>query len=103
MANTTSNMRQQCAPTVGSALNHPPSENIVNIQLNYDANQALDPESWDSNFHAVSLHRSIEYLASNVLNIKESLFRMQKYIAGKSIDGTKANDVKDIIGMGKAL
>ena len=28
---------------------------------------------------------------------------MKKYIAGKSIDGAKANDVKDFMSMGKAL
>ena len=103
VADTTSNTRQQCAPTAGPALNHSPSENVVNIQLNYDPDQALDPESWDSNLHTVSLHRSMEHLASDVLNIKESLIRMQKYIAGKLIDGTKANEVKDLIGIGKAL
>ena len=80
-------MRQQCAPTI----------------LNYDSNQALDPESWDGNFHAVSLHGSIEHLASDTLNIKELLLRMRKYITGKSIDSTKANNVKDLMGMGKAL
>ena len=45
----------------------------------------------------------MEHLASNILNVKESLIRIQKYIVGKSIDGTKANEVKDLMGMGKAL
>ena len=46
---------------------------------------------------------SIEYLASDALNIKELLTRMQKFIAGKSINGNKANDLKDLNGMGKAI
>jgi len=45
----------------------------------------------------------MEHLASDALNIKESLTRMQKYIAGKSIDNNKANNVKDLNGMGKAI
>ena len=85
------------------ALNQPPSESVFNTHLNYDPNQALDPESWDGNFHAVSLHGSMEHLASDALNIKESLIRMKKYISGKSIDSAKASEVKDLRGMGKAL
>ena len=76
---------------------------MVNIQLNYDPDQALDPESWDGNFWAVSLHSSMEYLAFNALNITESLIRMWKYIASKSIDSDKANNIKDLNGMGKAI
>jgi len=76
VADTTPNMREQHIPAVGPVLNHLPSKNIVNIQLNYDPDQALDLESWDGNFHAVSLYESMKHLASNALNIKESLFRM---------------------------
>jgi len=45
----------------------------------------------------------MEHLASDALNIKESLIRMKKFIAGKSINGNKTNDVKDLEGMGKAI
>jgi len=44
----------------------------------------------------------MEYLGSDIKNIKESLFRMEKYILGKDIDGSKANDIKDFEGLGKA-
>jgi len=37
----------------------------------------LDPDSWDGNFYVVSLHGSVEYLALDALNIKESLSRIQ--------------------------
>jgi len=103
MANFLSNTRMQGILTVGPTLNHPPSENMFNIHLNYDPNQALDPDLWNSNFHAISLHGSIEHLASDTLNIKELLIRMKKYITGKSIKGLKANNIKDLMGMGKAL
>jgi len=88
---------------VGPTLNQSNDENIVNIQLNYDSNQALNPESWDGNFCAVSLHQSMEHLVLDVLNIKESLLRMRKYISGKSINGDKANEVEDLKGMDKAM
>lgn len=69
---------------------------MFNIQLPYDIDQALDSESWDSNFHAISLHGSMEHLVSDIKHIKESLRKMQKYIFNKSIKGDKANDVKDL-------
>jgi len=103
MADFSSNTRQQCALTADTTLNQPHCENMINIYLNYDLDKALNPESWDGNFHIVLLHGSMEHLASNALNIKESLTRMRKYIASKSIDNNKANDVKDLNGMGKVI
>jgi len=89
-------MRQQYAPTADSTLNIPRCESVFNVYLNYNPDIALDPDFWDGNFHAVSLHGSMEHLVSDALNIKESLTRMQKFIAGKSINGDKANDLKDL-------
>ena len=74
---------------------------MFNIQLNYDINQTLDPESWNGNFQAISLYESMEYLASDIKNIKESLDRMQKYILNKAIKDNKANSIKDFKGVGK--
>jgi len=102
-ADPTTNTRMQDVSTVQLALNQPPSKNVFNIHLNYDPNQALDPKSWDSNFHTVSLHGSMKHLTLDALNVKEFLIRMKKYISGKSIDSTKANEVKDLMGMGKTL
>ena len=45
----------------------------------------------------------MEHLASNTLNIKELLTRMQKFIAGKSINSDKANNLKDLNDIGKAI
>ena len=45
----------------------------------------------------------MEHLASDALNIKESLFKMQKYILGKSIKSDKANNVGDFKNMDKAM
>jgi len=83
--------------TMQPAFNQLASENVFNVQLNYD------PKSWDGNFHAISLHGSMEHLASDALNVKESLIRMKKYISSESINSAKANKVQDIMGMGKAL
>jgi len=44
----------------------------------------------------------MEYLASDVKNIKDSLIRMCKYILGKAIEGNKANSIKDLEGIDKA-
>ena len=60
--------------------------NMFNVQLQYNINQALDPESWNSNFHAISLYGSMKHLVSDIKNIQVSLDRMQKYILGKTIE-----------------
>ena len=103
MADSSKVTGQQCVANEELALNtNPPSgNNVVNVQLNYDINQALDLESWDGDFQAISLYGSMEHLASDVKNIKESLTRMRKYILGKSIDGNKANNIKDLEGIDK--
>jgi len=44
----------------------------------------------------------MEHLASDIKNIKELLIRMHKYILGKSIEGNKANQVKDPEDIGMA-
>jgi len=75
---------------------------VFNIKLNYDIDQALDPEEWDGEFHATSLHGSMEHLASDVKNIKDSLRRMGKYIRGKEVNNNP-NSCKDLEGVGKAL
>ena len=81
----------------------PSGNNVFNVQLNYDIDRALDPESWDGKFRVVSLHGSMEHLASDVKNIKDSLRRMGKYIQGKSIIKENPNGVKDLEGVGKAV
>ena len=49
------------------------NKHMYNMQISYDVNQALDTESWDSNFHVISLYGSMDHLASDAKNIKESL------------------------------
>ena len=44
-----------------------------------------------------------EHIASDVLSIKNSLLRIKKYILGKSINGDKANDFKNLSGIGKSI
>ena len=101
VANVANTLCQQHVSNGVLALNQPARSNMVNIQLNYNINQALEPKSWDGEFHAISLHSSIEYLVSNVKNIKNSLSRMHKYILGKTINNDKANNVKDLEDVGK--
>ena len=60
-------------------------------------------ESWDGNFRAILLHVSIEYLASDIKDIKETLERIQKYILSKTIESGKANDIKNLEGVSNAV
>ena len=102
VANLINNMREQYISIEDPALNFScrSNENMFNVHLPYDINQALDPKSWDSNFHTISLYSSIEHLVSDIKYIKESLIRMQKYILIKS---NKTNNVKDLEGVGEAV
>jgi len=48
IADSNSNMRKQCGQSIALALNNSTAEdngNVFNVQLNYNVNQALDPES----------------------------------------------------------
>ena len=96
-------MCQQHVPSEDPASSLTSGNSTFNIQLNYDINQTLDPEKWNSNFYAISLHGFMEYLVSDIKNIKNSLHRMEKYIKGKSINNSNPNNVKDLKGMGKAV
>jgi len=70
---------------------------------NYNIDQALNPEEWDGNFHATSLHRAMEHLASDIKNIKDFLHRMGKYIRDKPIDNTNPNNIKDLESIGNVV
>ena len=78
VADPTNNMREQYVPIKGLALNIScgSNENMFNMQLSYDIDQALDPKLWNSNFHAILLHGSMKHLVSDIKHIKESLRRM---------------------------
>ena len=45
----------------------------------------------------------MEHLAFDIKNIKDSLYRMCKYIMGKSIKEENTNNVKDLEGIGKVV
>jgi len=103
MANNTNNMHHQHVSNKDPVSSLLSGNNVFNIQLSYDIDQALDPESWNGNFRAIFLHRFMEHLVSNVKNIKDSLHRMGRYIKGKSIIDSNANDIKDLDGIGKVV
>ena len=79
-----------------------PIPDVFNVNLNYNIDQALDPEEWDSEFHVTSLHRAMKHVASDVKNITDFLCRMGKYIRGKTINDNP-NNCKDLKGVDKEL
>jgi len=76
---------------------------VINIQLQYDLNTPIEPDLWDGSFHPISLHSSIEHIALNSKNIKDSLNFMTKYIANKQVDLAKSNDLEDFKGIGEVI
>ena len=61
----------------------------------------MEQDSWDGNFHPISLHGTLEHLSSDSKSIKESLCQMTKYIKNKNIEHNKANDISDLSGVGE--
>jgi len=78
VADSSSSRKQQHIINKNLALSKATNSNkhMFNMQLLYDINQALDPESWDGNFHAILLYGSIKHLVldiKHIKHIKESL------------------------------
>ena len=78
-------------------------DTTINIQLPYDSNTPMEPELWNSYFYPISLHRFIEYIASDSKNIRNSLNFMARYIFNKQIDSSKSNDLEDFNSISKAI
>lgn len=79
------------------------NNNAINIQLPYDPNTPTEPDLWNSNFHPIFLHRSIEQIASDSKSIKDSLDFMVRYIKNKKIEASKANNLLDFDSMGDSI
>ena len=78
-------------------------DNVINIQLLYNPNSPTKPELWSGNFHPISLHSSIEHIASDTKFIKDSLNFMAKYILNKKVKPKNANNLKDFDGIGDSV
>jgi len=106
-ANTRNNMgtmSQQCDSNVNANMTSMHGDNIVfNVPLPYNPNVPIEPELWDGSFHLISLHRSMEHLASDAKNIKDSLLFMAKYIGNKQVNPTKSNELEDFKGIEEAI
>ena len=79
------------------------NDTIINIPLPYDPNTLTEPDLWDSSFHPISLHGSMEHLALDTKNIKDLLNFMTKYISNKQVGLVRSNDLNDFKGIGKTL
>jgi len=77
--------------------------NIINIQLLYNPNTPMEPELWSGNFYLISLHGSVEQIASDTKSIKYSLNFMARYINNKKINPLKANDLLDFNSIGDSI
>ena len=79
------------------------NNNVINIQLPYDLQALTELELWSGNFYPISLHKSIEHIASDAKNIKDSLNFIARYITNKQVDSFKSNDLEDFNGIDKAI
>ena len=62
-----------------------------------------EPELWSGNFHPISLYSSIEHIASDAKNIKDSLNFIARYITNKQMNSSKSNDLEDFNSIGEAI
>ena len=106
-ANQQANQQASMRPTGGineaSPTHGQYEENVFNVQLPYDINAPVEPELWSGSFHPISLHGSIEHVASDFQNIKVTLNFLTKYIQNKQVNGNAINDFSDFDGMGDAI
>ena len=78
-------------------------DNVIDIQLPYNPNISTEPKLWSGNFHPISLHGSIEQIASDMKSIKDSLNFMARYISNKKVNPKTANNLKDLDSIGDAV
>ena len=62
-----------------------------------------EPKLWDRSFHPISLYGSLEHLASDAKNIRNSLNFVAKYISNKQINSKKSNEIEDLKGVNEAV
>ena len=102
-ADLETNTRSTAGCNEATPINTIHEDDVINIQLPYDPQAPTEPELWSGSFHPVSLHGSLEHLASDAKNVKTSLNILAKYIQGKQVDGNKVNDLEDFDGMGDSI
>ena len=68
-----SNTVHQCISNKNLASSPTLDNNMFNINLDYDIDQVLNLEEWDSEFYVTSLHGAMKHVALNIKNIKDSL------------------------------
>ena len=86
-----------------TAVHDTKDEDVINIQLQYDPYAPTKSELWSGLFHPISLYNSIEQIASDAKNIKNSLNFMARYITNKKVNGNKTNDLKEFEGIGDSI
>ena len=86
-----------------TAVHDTKDEDVINIQLQYDPYAPTKSELWSGLFHPISLYDSIEQIASDAKNIKNSLNFMARYITNKKVNGNKINDLKEFEGIGDSI
>ena len=77
--------------------------NVINIQLPYDPQVPTELKLWSGNFHPISLYGSIEHIALDAKNIKDSLNFIARYITNKQVDSSNSNDLEDFNDIGEAI
>jgi len=96
------NNEQQPYTTYGTA-SQTKGINVINIQLSYNSQVPTELDLWSGNFHPIFLHGSIEYIASDTKNIKDSLNFIARYISNKQMNPSKANNMEDFNSIGKSI
>ena len=79
------------------------NDNVINIQLPYNPNGLTEPDLWSGNFQPISLHGLVEYIASDLKNIKQSLNFMVRYIFNKKVNPKSSNNLNDFDGIGDVV
>jgi len=73
------------------------------VLLAYNINQSMEPNTWDSEAHPISIFGFMEFLEINAKNIYISLLHMATYIRSRKVKSGSINDVPRLKGFGEAV
>jgi len=72
-----------------------PNNNMINQYVLIKGLAPNNSKLWNSNFHPVLLHGSLEHLASDAENITKLMVYMATEIKNKKIETSKSNNIKN--------
>ena len=72
------------------------------VSLSYNINQFIEPNTWDSKAHPISIFSTMEFIEIDAKNIYTSLLCMADFIRFRKVDTDIINNIKELKGFSDA-